>query len=280
MNPLMFRLRTFRCADASGTFFIEVDCLVLTAFCQEICAFEGGNRVEERKRLIYIVDDDETVRVIMERYLQAEKYRVQTFALAEDALRAWEREEPDMFIIDIMMPGIDGYELCRRIRAKSMVPIIMVSAKDDEVDKIVGLELGSDDYLSKPFSPRELVARVKTMFRRIDALRSEGAGSRDKQELLAGDLKFYLDERRIAKENEEISLTTKEYDLLSFLAMNLNKAFTREQLLNQIWGYDYIGDERAVDDLVKRIRKKLKAAGSTVEIKTVWGYGYKLEGSR
>jgi DNA-binding response OmpR family regulator len=234
--------------------------------------------MEERKRLIFIVDDDETVRMIMERYLQAEGYRVQTYALAEDALEAWEREPPDMFIIDIMMPGVDGYELCRRIRAKSMVPIIMVSAKDDEVDKIVGLELGSDDYLSKPFSPRELVARVKTMFRRIDAMLSGQVDSEKQSVLQVGDLKLYLDERRITKEDTEISLTTKEYDLFSYLATNRNKAFTREQLLNQVWGYDYIGDERAIDDLVKRLRKKLRAADSSVEIKTVWGYGYKLEG--
>jgi DNA-binding response OmpR family regulator len=233
--------------------------------------------MEERKRLIFIVDDDETVRMIMERYLQAEGYRVQTYALAEDALEAWEREPPDMFIIDIMMPGVDGYELCRRIRAKSMVPIIMVSAKDDEVDKIVGLELGSDDYLSKPFSPRELVARVKTMFRRIDAMLSGQVDSEKQSVLQVGDLKLYLDERRITKEDTEISLTTKEYDLFSYLATNRNKAFTREQLLNQVWGYDYIGDERAIDDLVKRLRKKLRAADSSVEIKTVWGYGYKLE---
>jgi DNA-binding response OmpR family regulator len=234
--------------------------------------------MEERKRLIFIVDDDETVRMIMERYLQAEGFRVQTFALAEDALEAWEREAPDMFIIDIMMPGVDGYELCRRIRAKSMVPIIMVSAKDDEVDKIVGLELGSDDYLSKPFSPRELVVRVKTMFRRIDAMLSGKVETEKQPVLQIGDLKLYLDERRITKEDTEISLTTKEYDLFSYLATNRNKAFTREQLLNQVWGYDYIGDERAIDDLVKRLRKKLRAADSSVEIKTVWGYGYKLEG--
>ncbi|WP_018132251.1 response regulator transcription factor [Effusibacillus pohliae] len=231
---------------------------------------------EDRKKTIFIVDDDEKVREIIERYLQAEGYQVRTFDRAEPAVEAWQQSEPDMFIIDIMMPGIDGYELCRKIRAESMVPIIMVSAKDEEVDKIVGFELGSDDYLSKPFSPRELVARVKTMFRRLDALQ---AGSAAKQQILRiEDLTFYLEERRVVKEEEEIPFTTKEYDLLSFLAMNRNKAFTREQLLNQVWGYEYLGDERAIDDLVKRLRKKLRAVDSAVEIKTVWGYGYKLEG--
>lgn len=236
-----------------------------------------GIEVKERKRLIYIVDDDPAVRLIMERYLQAEGYAVKTFAQAEVALQNWEREEPDMLILDIMMPGMDGYEVCRQIRAKSMVPIIMVSAKDDEVDKIVGLELGSDDYLSKPFSPRELVARVKTMFRRIDALLAERAEQEQPQQVRLGDLCFFLEERRVTKDGEEISLTAKEYDLLSFFSTHVNKAFTREQLLNQIWGFDYVGDERSIDDLVKRLRKKLKSASSTVEIKTVWGYGYKVE---
>ncbi|MFC4768013.1 response regulator transcription factor [Effusibacillus consociatus] len=233
---------------------------------------------EEQTRTIFIVDDDEKVREIIERYLQAEGYQVRTFGRAQPALEAWKQGEPDMFIIDIMMPGIDGYELCRKIRSESMVPIIMVSAKDEEVDKIVGFEMGSDDYLSKPFSPRELVARVKTMFRRINSLQSERTEESKQQVIRFEDLALHLDQRRVVKNDQEIPFTTKEYELLTFLVANRNRAFTREQLLNQVWGYEYLGDERAIDDLVKRLRKKLKAADSTVEIKTVWGYGYKLEG--
>lgn len=231
----------------------------------------------QAKRKIYIVDDDAKICEIIERYLQAEGYEVRSFLRGELAWDAWKQERPDMFILDIMMPGMDGYEFCRRIRAESMVPIIMVSAKDDEVDRIVGLELGSDDYLSKPFSPRELVARVKTMFRRIDAMHAEKNGETP-QTLQIGDLVFYPEQRRVMQKGNEIAFTTKEYELLVFFAMNRNKPYTREQLLNQVWGYDYIGDERAIDDLIKRIRKKMNAVESTVEIKTVWGYGYKLEG--
>lgn len=233
---------------------------------------------KERRRTIYIVDDDPNVRDIIRRYLEAEGYSVQTFERAEPALEAWQAEPPDMLILDIMMPGLDGYEVCRKIRAESMVPIIMVSAKDDEVDKIVGFELGSDDYLSKPFSPRELVARVKTMFRRMDALRSEKEDGSKQDVLYLRDLTCYPEERRVVKGEQEIPFTTKEFELFAFLVVNRNKAFTREQLLNQVWGYEYPGDERAIDDLVKRLRKKLKSADSSVEIKTVWGYGYKLEG--
>ncbi|KEO84526.1 response regulator transcription factor [Tumebacillus flagellatus] len=235
--------------------------------------------MEETKKKIYVVDDDENIRKIVMRYLEAEGYDVRGFGDGESALQAFEEAKPDMFILDIMMPGIDGLEVCRKLRAQSQIPIIMVSAKDDEIDRIVGLELGSDDYLSKPFSPRELLARVKTVFRRFhvglqQAAQQENTGA---NELLLRDLTLYPDERRAVCQGQDVPLTTKEYDLLYFFARHVNKAFTREQLLTQVWGYDYLGDERAIDDLVKRLRKKLKTAGSDCEIKTVWGYGYKVE---
>ncbi|MBL0386118.1 response regulator transcription factor [Tumebacillus sp. ITR2] len=237
--------------------------------------------MEETKKKIYVVDDDENIRKIVMRYLEAEGYEVRGFGDGESALTAFDEAQPDMFILDIMMPGIDGLEVCRKLRAQSQIPIIMVSAKDDEIDRIVGLELGSDDYLSKPFSPRELLARVKTVFRRFHV----GLQQQAQQEvsppalehLLLRDLTLYLEERRAVCQEVDVPLTTKEYDLLSFFARHINKAFTREQLLTQVWGYDYLGDERAIDDLVKRLRKKLKTAGSDCEIKTVWGYGYKVE---
>lgn len=237
--------------------------------------------VEETKKKIYVVDDDETIRLIVLRYLEAEGYAVTGFADGESALCAFADAPPDMFILDIMMPGIDGLEVCRLLRATSQIPIIMVSAKDDEIDRIVGLELGSDDYLSKPFSPRELLARVKTVFRRFhvgmqqQSLATAPAPLPESHTLR--DLKLFPEERRAECQNADLPLTTKEYDLLYFLARHINKAFTREQLLTQVWGYEYIGDERAIDDLVKRLRKKLKLADSVCEIKTVWGYGYKVE---
>jgi DNA-binding response OmpR family regulator len=234
------------------------------------------------EKRIFVCDDDANIRLIIMRYLEAEGYQVVGFADGESLLAAYAESPPDMIILDIMMPGIDGFEVCRKLRAQSQIPIIMVSAKDDEVDRIVGLELGSDDYLSKPFSPRELLARVKTVFRRFQAgLELAGAVKPDKQEpagLPLRDLLLLPDERRVLFQGEEVPLTTKEFDLLCFLARHVNKAFTREQLLTQVWGYDYVGDERAIDDLVKRIRKKLKGVGSGCEVKTVWGYGYKVEG--
>lgn len=230
--------------------------------------------MEECKR-IFIVDDDINVLDLIQKYLVKEGYLVEAFHDAEEVLARLRTGYPDMFIIDIMMPGIDGYELCKKIRAESHVPIIMVSAKDEEIDKILGLELGSDDYLSKPFSPRELVVRVKSIFRRAGLSAAPPAKTGVVQ---IGDLLIRPEERRVLKDGRGIELTVKEYELLEFLSIHRGKVFNREQILDQIWGYDYFGDTRAVDDLVKRVRKKLKSSGSTLEIKTVWGYGYKVEG--
>jgi DNA-binding response OmpR family regulator len=173
-----------------------------------------------------------------------------------------------MLIIDIMMPGMDGYTLCRELRKISEVPIIIVSAKDEEIDRILGLELGSDDYMSKPFSPRELVARVKTIFRRIKDMDDNFAESPDNT-ISCLDITIFPDERKTLKDETELDLTPKEYDLLIYLIKNKNKVFTREQLINNIWGYDYIGDTRAIDDLVKKVRKKLTESASDLQITTV-----------
>lgn len=182
-----------------------------------------------------------------------------------------------MFIIDIMMPGISGFELCNEIRKKDNTPIIIVSARDEELDRILGIEMGADDYLMKPFSPRELLARVNAIFRRVD-----GPSKNDKPSLpVCKDIKIYPDERRIVKisgdTETEIAFTAMEFNFITFMVTNKNKVFNRDQLLQQIWGYQYTGDDtRAVDDLVKRIRKKLDAANTEFAIETVWGYGYKV----
>jgi DNA-binding response OmpR family regulator len=230
-----------------------------------------------KNKLIYVVDDEKKIRDLISTYLLKEGYEVQAFQDGESAYEQFKCNPSDMLILDIMMPGIDGYTLCKEIRKISDVPIIMVSAKDEEIDRILGLELGSDDYISKPFSPRELVVRVKTIFRRIkdkDAILVEPP----RNELRCVDIMVYPDERRILKDETELDLTPKEYDLLFFLIKNKNKVFTREQLINNIWGYDYIGDIRAIDDLVKKVRKKLSEAASILQITTVWGYGYKICG--
>lgn len=228
-----------------------------------------------KSKLIYVVDDEQKILDLVKTYLVKDGYEVATFSDGYTAFEAFSAKAADMLIIDIMMPGMDGYSLCREIRKNSDVPIIMVSAKDDEIDRILGLELGSDDYIAKPFSPRELVVRVKTIFRRIkdENITVEAVA---KKEIRCHDITVFPEERRAVKDGTDIDFTAKEYDFILYLIKNKNKVFSREQLINSIWGYDYVGDTRAIDDLVKRVRKKLTQAESSLEIITVWGYGYKV----
>jgi DNA-binding response OmpR family regulator len=175
-------------------------------------------------------------------------------------------------VLDIMLPESDGLELCREIRKTSDVPIIFVSARDEEFDRILGLELGGDDYLSKPFSPRELMVRIKNIFKRLEKkVHTNEVSSSIK------DITIYFERRCALKQGVELKLTTKEYELFEFLIRNKGMPFNRDQLVERIWGYDYIGESRIIDDLVKRIRKKLEVAESELEIITVWGYGYKID---
>ncbi len=223
-------------------------------------------------KTILIADDEKSIRDIIKKYLENEGYLAIGFDSGEKLLDYYLSNGGDMIILDIMMPGRNGYEICRELRKSSDIPIIIVSAKDEELDLILGLELGSDDYLAKPFSPRELVARVKSLFRRIDKTIKNNDDSIHFQ-----DLTIYLKQRNILKDNQEILFTKKEYDLLYFLIKNKNNVFNRDQLIENIWGYDFIGETRIIDDVIKRIRKKLKEYHSNVEITTVWGYGYKVK---
>lgn len=219
---------------------------------------------------IAIVDDDIHIRNLVEIYLQKEGY--QTFALgsAEEALELWTDNPPDLWVLDIMLPGMDGYELCRRIRNEVEVPIIMISAKDTEVDKILGLELGSDDYLVKPFSPRELVARIKRQLQRWNKYNhvDENPSSR----IVINQLQLMLEERRVFWHEEEVDMTSKEFSMLKVFIEHPNRAFTRAELLTLVWGDDYFGSDRAVDHLIKRIRKKIEH----LPIESVWGHGYRM----
>ncbi|SFE34491.1 two-component system, OmpR family, response regulator CssR [Lentibacillus persicus] len=222
------------------------------------------------KHHIGVVEDDTNIQNIVEAYLKKEGYEATVMASAEEAWKLWETRRPDMWVLDIMLPGMDGYEFCKKIRQESDVPIIIISAKDDEVDKILGLELGGDDYLTKPFSPRELVARVKRLFKRASS--PAGISQEANEHIKVDQLLIHETERRIFWHGEELDVTTKEFDLLLLLSKNVNRAFSREELLIKIWGEDYFGSDRAVDDLVKRIRKKM----SDLPLETVWGYGYRL----
>lgn len=221
---------------------------------------------------IFIVDDEKNIRDLIKKFLVSEGYEVTLFKDGLNLVDKIKSIKPDLIVLDVMMPGIDGLELCKEIRKISLVPIIFVSAKDEEIDKILGLELGADDYLAKPFSPRELVVRIKNILKRTQIQNKD-----DVKVINIKDVNIYIDRRSIRKGDFEIKFTTKEYDLIEFLVNNKNMPFTRDQLLERIWGYDFIGDERAIDDLVKKIRKKLNEAGSTLDIITVWGYGYKVD---
>lgn len=221
---------------------------------------------------IFVVDDERTIRDLIKKYMEKEGYKVTLFENGKNLVNEIKRLNPDLVVLDIMLPGDDGLELCKEIRKTSELPIIFVSARDEEFDRVLGLEIGGDDYLAKPFSPRELVARVKNIMKRVE----RAAAPRDDKEIVK-DISVYFDRRCVDKGGEELKFTTKEYELFEFLVKNKNMPFSRDQLVERIWGYDYIGDSRIIDDLVKRIRKKLSEIGSRVEITTVWGYGYKID---
>ena len=221
---------------------------------------------------IFVVDDEKSIRDLIKLYLEKESYRVTLFDSGRDVVEAFKNQKPDLLVLDIMLPESDGLELCREIRKTSDVPIVFVSARDEEFDRILGLELGGDDYLSKPFSPRELMVRIKNIFKRLEKkVNSEEAL------ICIKDITIYYERRSAFKQGMEIKLTTKEYELFEFLFKNKGIPFNRDQLVEKIWGYDYIGESRIIDDLVKRIRKKLEVVESELEIITVWGYGYKID---
>ncbi|WP_026678417.1 response regulator transcription factor [Fictibacillus gelatini] len=223
---------------------------------------------------IFIVDDEKNIRDILEKYLVREGYKVTVFSDGKQVIAEMARLKPDLLVLDIMMPGIDGLELCQDIRKISEIPIIFVSARDQELDRILGLEIGGDDYLTKPFSPRELVARIKNIFKRVHL----SDGKKENKIITIGEARIYPIRRYVEVNGNEMKLTTKEYELFEYLARYPKQPFTREQLIEQIWGYDYTGDLRIIDDLVKRIRKKLAEHQAVAEITTVWGYGYRLDG--
>lgn len=224
-------------------------------------------------KTIYLADDDAHIRMLIARYLEQEGYKVEPFADGQSLWERWQDQPADLLVLDIAMPGLDGLDLCKRLRTISAVPIIFVSARGEELDRILGIELGGDDYLVKPFSPRELVVRVKAIFRRLEQTQTTSSG----EALLAGNLTLYPDARKVLVGQKEASLTQKEFDMLQYLLEHRGKALNRDQLLQAIWGYDYFGETRAVDDLIKRLRKKLGDDMLGVNIETVWGYGYKLD---
>jgi len=217
---------------------------------------------------VVVVEDDPHIADLVDLYLRREGYRVLLAGDGEKGLEIFKQEDPWIVILDVGLPGTrDGFDVCREIRTHSSVPVLFLTARDDEVDRVLGLELGADDYLVKPFSPRELVARVRAILRRTRE------GPTPQEVVAVGDLEVDLRRREARRGSDVVPLTTREFDLLAFLANNIGLALSRQQLLDGVWGADWYGDERTVDVHVAQLRKKL---GSDLPLATVWGIGYRF----
>lgn len=225
---------------------------------------------------VFIIDDEKNICELIRLYVEKEGYKTIVAYDGEEAINKFKAANPDIVLLDIMLPKKDGWQVCREIRAVSNTPIIMLTAKGELFDKVLGLELGADDYIVKPFEPKELVARIKAVLRRCETNTSQ---SSDTNELRFDGLTINRETYEVYLGEERLELPPKEFELLYFLAKNSGKVFTRDQLLNEIWGYAFFGDSRTVDVHIKRIREKLENNGTENlwQLKTVWGVGYKFE---
>lgn len=235
-----------------------------------------------------IADDNQQISSVLTQYAKKDGFEVTTAYDGEEAIRQFETDSFDMVLLDVMMPKKDGFEVCREIRKRSNVPIIMVTARGEDFERIMGLDIGADDYIVKPFSPGEVMARVRAILRRLERAGAEagpatggepGPEAGESAQIFSFDnLEINLDDFQVRLAGEPVSLTKKEIELLWTLATGRNKVFTREVLLDRLWGYDYYGDSRTVDSHIKRLRAKLDVAPhDNWEIRTIWGVGYKLE---
>ncbi len=220
---------------------------------------------------ILVVDDNEQIVDILSQYIKKEGWPMLAARTGEEALDLFDAAGPSLILLDIMLPGIDGLEVCRRIRRVSSVPILMITAKDEDADRILGLDIGADDYIVKPFSPGEVMARIRAVLRRIPA-------AEEKETLVVGELSIHLPSLSVALSGHKLNLTRREVELLYTLASAPGRVFTRDNLLTMVWGYEFLGNYRAVDSHIKRLRAKLDAyPHESFAIATVWGAGYKFE---
>ncbi|MEI7555408.1 response regulator transcription factor [Candidatus Chlorohelix sp.] len=226
--------------------------------------------------LILVIDDETNIADLAKMYLTKEGFEVITAEDGDEGLQLFRSRNPTLIVLDLMLPGVDGWEITRQIRKDSNVPIIMLTARSEDVDRIVGLELGADDYLTKPFNPRELVARVKAVLRRSTAMPvvDDNHSDKNKNRIIVGDIVIDLRQHTVEIAGRNVDLRAKEFELLTTFAQSPNSVFDREKLLNQVWGYEYYGDSRTIDVHITHLREKLE--GSSVKIQTVWGVGYKL----
>ena len=224
------------------------------------------------KQTILVVDDDPNIAQLVKLYLEKEGFDVTVETRGDEALEAFPKNPPSLMLLDIMLPGMDGWQVCRAVRQISNIPIIMLSAKDETFDKVLGLELGADDYVTKPFEGKELAARVKAVLRRTASTESE------KDTLSFPGLTISLEKYEVHFQGKLLEMPPKELEVLYYLAAHQNRVFTREQLLEQVWGFDFFGDSRTVDVHIKRLREKLQGSEALGwQIRTVWGVGYKFE---
>lgn len=221
---------------------------------------------------ILIVDDEKNIVELIRLYLEKEGFKTVCAYDGDEAMSLFRQHNPSMVLLDIMLPGMDGWQVCKEIRKSSETPIIMLTAKSDTFDKVLGLELGADDYITKPFEAKELLARVKAVLRR-----SETQESTSKKEVVYEKISINIENYELRLNDEQVDAPPKEIELLYFLASNPNRVYTREQLLEEVWGFDYFGDSRTVDVHIKRLREKLEGIEANWQLKTVWGVGYKFE---
>ena len=233
---------------------------------------EAGNR-------ILVVDDEERIRRLLRMYLEKEGYVIEEAEDGETALRKALQTDYDLIVLDLMLPGIDGMEVCTRLRQSKATPVIMLTAKGEEVNRVQGFEVGADDYVVKPFSPREVIFRIKAILRRSSATAFLSKELATSNNIVFPHLVIEHDAHRVTADGQEVNLTPKEYELLHFLASSPDKVYSREELLKDVWNYDFFGDLRTVDTHVKRLREKLNRVSveAASMITTVWGVGYKLE---
>ena len=225
---------------------------------------------------IYLADDEKSIRELLHSFLASDGYTVRSFESGDALLEAFRQEPAELVILDIMMPGTDGLTVCRELRAVSDIPIILLTAKDSELDYVMGISQGSDDYLTKPFRPTILLMKVKALLRRVEMDRGKTAAE---DELHYGDIRYSATENAIFYGAAPVSLTQTELRLLSYMMKQPEKAYSREELLSAVWGFDSEVETRVTDETLRRIRKKLLQAGSTVNVSTIWGFGYKLKGA-
>ena len=225
---------------------------------------------------IYLADDEKSIRELLHSFLASDGYTVRSFENGDALLEAFRQEPAELVILDIMMPGTDGLAVCRELRSVSDIPIILLTAKDSELDYVMGISQGSDDYLTKPFRPTILLMKVKALLRRVEMDRGKTAAE---DELHYGDIRYSATENVIFYGAAPVSLTQTELRLLSYMMKQPEKAYSREELLSAVWGFDSEVETRVTDETLRRIRKKLLQAGSTVSVSTIWGFGYKLKGA-